>query len=152
MLMRLSEFFYCLLLTAHYSSDQVVLLRFGDFDVDEIPRLRTTAFGRVVDEHAAVYVGRLGLRAPLPEKVCLTGRALEEHAHRLTDARRVLPLRDARLRFHQARTPLTRPLRVNFVRQVESGRALLVRVREDTDAVEPDVADEGHQLVEVLFR
>ncbi len=73
----------------NYLTDEVVLLRFGYKDVDEIAGLGRAAFGRVVDEDAAVYLGRLRLHAPLPEQVSLFGRALEQHAHDLSDSRAV---------------------------------------------------------------
>src|SRR5919112_6221988 len=89
-------------------ADEVVLQRLRELDVDELAGLGRETFGRVVDEDAAVDVGRLRLHAALPEQVGLFRRALEEHAHDFADARPVLLQRDARLRAHQLRAALAR--------------------------------------------
>src|SRR5215211_555524 len=127
----------------NYPADEVVLLCLSNLDVDKLSGLGREAFGRVVDEDAAVDVGRLRLHATLPEQVGLFRHALEEHADDTADARAVLLQRDARLRAHQFGAALACDLRVNLAGKVEGRRALLVRVGEDADAVELDVPDEG---------
>src|SRR5205085_4465326 len=148
--------FNCSLLTAHcslnYVSDQIVIMRVGDTDIDEIAELWNETFGRIVDEHAAVYVGRLSFEPALPEQVRLFRGAFKEHAHRRADASAITSARDARLFFHQRRAPTFSDARLNFVRQLISGRAFFVRIGEDADAIKLDVAHEGEQFVEIFFR
>src|SRR5215207_7995898 len=110
----------------NYPADEVVLLCLSNLDVDKLSGLGREAFGRVVDEDAAVDVGRLRLHATLPEQVGLFRSALEEHAHGVAHARAILLQGDARLRAHQLRAALARGLRVHLVGKAEGRRALLV--------------------------
>src|SRR5215212_8736804 len=130
---------HCSLLTAHYLPDQIVLVRLGDADVDEVAGAWHEAFGRVVNEDAAVDVGRLRLGATLPEQVGLLRGAFKEDAHGLARARAVAPPGNLTLLPHQEVAAARGHFGINFVGQVEGGRALLVRVGEDADAVELDV-------------
>src|SRR5258705_475483 len=81
--------------------DQIVIVRGGDFDVDEIARLRTEPFRHVVDEHLSVDFRRLRFESRLQQQLALFRNAFQQRPEVSTDQGAILSLRNACLLSHQ---------------------------------------------------
>ena len=102
--------------------------------------------------HDRVDFGRLTRQPAPPDELVLGGGAVDHHLDVRADAPLLCPRDDALLLGHQRVAALLLERRRHVVGEIVRGRAFLVRVGEDADVVEADVADERAQLARTRRR
>src|SRR6267378_4304558 len=138
-------------ISSHNPSHQIVFLSFRNQNINQFPGNGIEAFGSIVNQNTTVNIRSLRFHSSLPKQFGLIRLAFEDDAHSFADPRLVLPARYPGLRFHQTRATLLREFWIDFVRQVVGGRALFIRISEDSDPIEFDVLYKSEQLFKSRF-
>src|SRR5690606_24853476 len=113
----------------------------------EVARLRTA---RILDVHRAIDLRRLS-RGP-PHRAAPTRRLVDQNAHGTPEPLLAPFLRDRALEVEHALEPLAPAARIDLPGHRRGRRVLLLRVRERTEVVEPDLLEQLEHLLELLLR